>query len=575
MGTHARLLAEWLVAQEDSALTDLFQRRGVSPDATWHDFFDAAEHLLDPAAIDRFLPKLSRDEAFALQTLALAERDEGEASVSIDALRALALVRPDGAVVAEVIESVSSRPMVAPRTREAQSGSSSPADAAHAAERAFTTVAALADVILAARESPLALLSTGSISAGERRRLLERGGIAEPEDVDALLAMGVDAGLLRPVERQLRVTTTGVEWLHRAGVGRWVALAKSFRERLPAGITSGEHPWIHDSEWAQSYPWSEGWPETAAQLRRRAELLGLLTPSGNTEWTQLLSTDAEAAGEALRALLPSEVDRIFLQNDLTAIAPGPLVPERDLRLRSMARRESLSQASSYRFTAESIAGAFAEGESAESLTAFLQEISLTGVPQPLQYLIVQAAQRHGMIRVARDAESGRTRVEALDPHLLDAMSVDQTLRPLGLTREDGALYTRVGRDTVFWALTDARYPATALDEQGKDTRAVRSITVDSAPPATQLDFAPLIAQLRAARGPDADAAWLERELESAVRRRIALIVEVGLPDGTTRELTLEVTGLGGGRLRGRDRAADVERTLPVRSILSTRLADED
>lgn len=43
-----------------------------------------------------------------------------------------------------------------------------------------------------------------------------------------------------------------------------------------------------------------------------------------------------------------------------------------------------------------------------------------------------------------------------------------------------------------------------------------------------------------------------------------------MPDGSERELTLEPTGLGGGRLRGRDAAAEVERTLPVGLIASVR-----
>ena len=81
-----------------------------------------------------------------------------------------------------------------------------------------------------------------------------------------------------------------------------------------------------------------------------------------------------------------------------------------------------------------------------------------------------------------------------------------------------------------------------------------------------VDYAPLIAALRSHQGPDADAAWLDRELDAAVRAKAVLRVSVGMPDGSTRELILEATGLGGGRLRGRDRAADVERTLPVSSI---------
>ncbi|UJP10455.1 hypothetical protein L2X99_01775 [Microbacterium sp. KUDC0406] len=86
-------------------------------------------------------------------------------------------------------------------------------------------------------------------------------------------------------------------------------------------------------------------------------------------------------------------------------------------------------------------------------------------------------------------------------------------------------------------------------------------------------YAALIARLRERQGPDADAAWLDRELEAAVRAKALLIVDVGMPDGSTRELVLEATGLGGGRLRGLDRGADVERTLPVRSIRAVRLAD--
>ena len=83
-------------------------------------------------------------------------------------------------------------------------------------------------------------------------------------------------------------------------------------------------------------------------------------------------------------------------------------------------------------------------------------------------------------------------------------------------------------------------------------------------------YAALIARLRAARGTDADAAWLQRELEHAAKQRTILAVEVAMPDGSARELVLEVTGFGGGRLRGRDVAGDVERTLPISSIRSTR-----
>ena len=55
-----------------------------------------------------------------------------------------------------------------------------------------------------------------------------------------------------------------------------------------------------------------------------------------------------------------------------------------------------------------------------------------------------------------------------------------------------------------------------------------------------------------------------------MRARSTIVVAVRLPDGSERTFTLEASGLGGGRLRGRDRAADIERTLPVSSIISVR-----
>jgi hypothetical protein len=275
----------------------------------------------------------------------------------------------------------------------------------------------------------------------------------------------------------------------------------------------------------------------------------------------------------LTLLLPSEVDRIFLQNDLSAIAPGPLAPALDVRLRTIAARESAAQASSYRFSPESVARALVAGETEESIVEFLESVSLTGIPQPLRYLVTQTAQRHGLVRVSTDSETGRTRIESADSTLLDAMSVDQTLRPLGLSAHVGSLTTRVGRDTVYWALVDARYPATLVDEQGTALTGERNPAADPAPP-RPVDFAPLIAALRSHQGPDADAAWLDRELEAAVRSRATLRVTIGMPDGSTRDLLLEATGLGGGRLRGRDRAADVERTLPVSSIRAATVIEQ-
>ncbi len=238
----------------------------------------------------------------------------------------------------------------------------------------------------------------------------------------------------------------------------------------------------------------------------------------------------------------------------------------------MALRESRAQASTYRFTAGSIGAGMTEGETADSIRAFLGGLSLTGIPQPLEYLIESTAARHGLVRVRADDASGRTRVDSRDPALLDAIAVDQALRSLGLVRDGSALVSRVVRDAVYWSLADARYPVVALDALGTaeplHRRAAGAAPVDS--DVLTAAYARLVAVLRAGHGTEGEEGWLDRELELAVRARAEIVVVVRMPDGGERAFTLEASGLGGGRLRGRDRAADIERTLPVSSIVSVR-----
>ncbi|WP_136024151.1 helicase-associated domain-containing protein [Microbacterium sp. K27] len=563
MSTHARPLADWLAAARDEDLLRLFAARAVRADAPWHDFFDAAEALLDPASLSRVLPALTASEARAL----LDAASGGEAGQDREQLTALALLRPDGTPYPPVVTAIAGRSIPLPPAAAPASPSSETA-AAHAAERAFTTVAVLADLLLIARDSPFALLTGGGVSAGEKRQLAEAG--VPTEIVDTLAAIALQAGLAVSADRRLRSSQSAEEWLRSSAADRWAVLVTAFRDALPRGVRSAGGGWVPPEAWPFAHPWDPTWAERAHVLQDAAALLGLIAEDGTEPaWAVSLRRGGDAEAEALARLLPAEVDRIFLQNDLTAIAPGPLQPALDVRLRTIAARESAAQASSYRFTSESVAHAFVAGETEASILDFLTSVSLTGIPQPLGYLIAQTAQRHGLVRVSTDDETGRTRIESSDAHLIQAMAVDQSLRPLALSAHLDSLTTRVGRDTVYWALTDARYPATLVGPDGSLlVRERHPAPPAPAPSGDSTDLMPLITRLRSHQGPDADAAWLDRELEAAVRAKSVLEVTVGMPDGSTRQLLLEATGMGGGRLRGRDRAADVERTLPVSSILT-------
>ncbi|MFH8249450.1 helicase-associated domain-containing protein [Microbacterium sp. B2969] len=568
MTTDERSLATWLATRDDAELAETFAVRAVSPAAPWHDFFDAAAALLDAASIDRALVTLPRP---ALAALAAAGPD------ARDVLAQAALVGTSGAPYAAVADRVAaivtSRPEAfTPVGPVLDPVPADDAAAAAAAERAFSTTGALADLLVATEHAPLSRTGTGAVSAVDRRRLTDAGAVESPEELDDLVRVAAAARLLVAVDREWMVSEAADRWLESSTAERWSILAEGLRDSLPAGLRTAAGGYLSPAAWPGAYPLDPEWPATAEQLDRIALRWGLITPDGaEPEWARSLRTGGAADAASLAALLPAEIDRIYLQADLTAIAPGPLAPALDLRLRGIALRESRAQASTYRFTADSIVAGMNDGETADSIRDFLARLSLTGIPQPLDYLVATTASRHGLVRVGVDATGLNTAVSSTDPSVLDAVAVDQALRPLGLVHDGGRLLTRVGRDIVYWSLADARYPVVAVDAEGRVEPVVRRRTRNgSAPEPVERSYASLVARLRESHETDSDAAWLGRELEQAVRARSIIAVAVRLPDGSERSFTLEATGLGGGRLRGRDRGADIERTLPVSSIVSVK-----
>ena len=283
--------------------------------------------------------------------------------------------------------------------------------------------------------------------------------------------------------------------------------------------------------------------------------------------------------------LPAEVGAVYLQHDLSIVAPGPLAPSIDSRLRGMADVESRELASSYRITAASVNRALAAGENADSLLAFLTSISLTGIPQPVDYLINESASRYGRVRVGRLTDGPNAPIAppgndtiflsyvcSADAALLGTIAVDQTLAPLALVRAGDSehLLSRFAGDAVFWALSDARYPVAAEDELGEIVHLRRHqiarVTVTPTVDTTRNLVDKL--RLRAESGVSVADAWLARQLDTAIKAKQTILVSIAMPGGAVVDYLLEPASVSNGRFRARDRRADIERTLPLKSILS-------
>ena len=603
-------LAGRLRSLGDSELAALLRARSVR-DVGIGDFFDLAEKLLDRTSIQAALSGLDRPTLTMLAVLAeraadgavsvpclrarlaelgapaaehdVAENLEAAASVGLvgedadgylvwDAVAEQlaewpALGLPDLAALAEPYEPHENPAVVDQRATDAL-----------AAERAFATTMSVAELVAEHQTEPARELAKGGLALPDAKRLASAASV-DLDDVAALHSIAARAGLLALDGTQWNATADAGPWLLHPTAEVWARLAGAWLGDLPRDIRdllAGRAHSRWDDEFASLVAWlypagGEWMRERFAARIRDAELLGITaeaTPS--TPGALLFDDGLDAATAAMAAMLPREVEQVYLQHDLSIVSPGPLAPRLDARLRTMAAVESHALASSYRVSLASVNRALTLGETAESITEFLGSISLTGIPQPLAYLVADAAARYGLVRVGA-ADSG-SYVRSTDDNLLGALLVDQALSALSLSRaDDGRLHSRYDVSQVFWSLSEARYPVAAENSDGE----VVALDRRRAPAVAQTEpndpVANIVERLRqeTAEAPqDNDRAWLERQLDAAVKARLTISVTVTVQDGSSVDYVLEPTGIGGGRLRARDRKADIERTLPLSRITS-------
>lgn len=157
---------------------------------------------------------------------------------------------------------------------------------------------------------------------------------------------------------------------------------------------------------------------------------GALSAAGRALLHGDAATAEADAARALDAALPAPVDEVLLQGDLTGIVPGRPTPALEDLLDRAAVVESRGGALTVRFTPTSVRAALDAGSTADALLDALAVHARGGVPQPLEYLVRDAARRHGRLR----AGVASSYVRADDPALLAGLVDDPRLSRLGLVQ---------------------------------------------------------------------------------------------------------------------------------------------
>lgn len=316
-----------------------------------------------------------------------------------------------------------------------------------------------------------------------------------------------------------------------------------------------------------------GWLGITARGALTTAGRALVTPPGDTD----------GAARLLAPLLPQPVDHVLLQADLTAVAPGPLAPSVAHGLALLAEVESRGGATVYRFSADSVRRALDAGWPASEVHAFLQTHSRTPVPQPLSYLVDDAARRHGRLRVGGAA----VYVRADDPGELDTLLADSSLASLGLRRlAPTVALSHLAADVVLSRLRQAHRAPLLEAADGRtvdvaqDSRRARSPQVrrDASVVMTRLDgdqAGAVVAAMRA--GERARAARPKGEREPSAARLVEQLraaADAGRPvwlayldeTGTVSERVVEPRRVDGGRLTAYDQRSATTRAFALHRI---------
>jgi hypothetical protein len=327
-------------------------------------------------------------------------------------------------------------------------------------------------------------------------------------------------------------------------------------------------------------PWGSS---AAAAALDEAVRLGLAEGDGLGPLGVALSSSDRVVETAARYLGDHDC-QVLLQSDLTAVVSG--VPDDEgLRLfTDAADVEARGAATVYRFSPRSVRRALDLGWTAETLLAGLGRLA-PDVPQPLDYLVHDAARVHGSVRV----HEVRTAVVAEEP-LAEELAHARALRKLGWRRvAPTVLGSSEPPPIVLSMLRDAGYSPVLDDGRGAvvvERTPVEPVAVPKPPAARGLDPAEVVRRLRKGRAA-ADPSTVHTlgrlsggrlspdELDllaHALDRRQPVHITYRVNSGTVTERTITPRSLSHRWLSSWCHLRNDEREFTVASILAVRPA---
>lgn len=320
---------------------------------------------------------------------------------------------------------------------------------------------------------------------------------------------------------------------------------------------------------------------------REGAWLGLSSLGATSSYVHAVLQTGVAMPTGLVDLFPAPVDRIIVQADLTAVAPGPLPHSLASELRLLADQESRGGGGVYRFSAGSLRRSFEAGWSSNQVHDWLEHHSSTGVPQPLAYLIDDMARQYGNIRVG--SATSYLRVE--DAGQAAALLAAPEAPAIGLRQLAPGVLLATAEPAELVEFLRAHGHSPAVEDETGSTLVAPPLQRATQPRKEQVPRPPDPAEVAAAivavesrrrdlrpepvaPVPAASTEDTLRELELATLDATAVQVSYVAADGQPAERELHPVDLSAGVMRAVDPSSAQVLLIPLARISSVRPASD-
>ena len=577
-----RHLVEALRGLDEDALRSLVATRLISL-GNIDDFYSLAESLNHPKSFAAQIGSLSREH---LDTIAKITKGEKISTSAATNLLERQLIYRDGKDF-KVFESLLEQ-LKQHKTFTRSLTVINPDDGTvnqseidrDAGLTAFETMQALTEIIFDLEKHLIREVGKSGVGLPDVKRLA--GALSKPNDfAKRMFLLASRLGLMTTDHGRHRLTLMAVGWLELDQLARVDLLVANFKALLGKELTqnlesiqagTSLRTWL-----TAHFPLAENTVGSRiGQILEFAESFGLTFDHFTTSWFTDALASRKTLTKQLESHLPSLQSRIILQADLSIIAPGPLPTKLEAKLRRFASTENIGLASTYRLSALSVCHGLETGLTIDEIREFLITCSAAPLPQPVEYLLKEVVTRFGRLVITESPESSdRSIINSPDNLLLTEIGNDPRLRAFSLTRPAPEKLTcRFEPSVVYFGLREFGYLAirrTAKGEVISPVEASEAVAGKTATSTIASDLARIKAADAAMSAGGNDEA-ITRQVQLAIRNKARLLITATIADGSSATFDLMPSGIANGRLRGLDRKAQIERTLPLSTITAIALA---